>query len=253
MSKQTEALKLALEALEYISSHYMSLPKIGCMALAAIEEALAEQPAQQQEPDKDGSPCPEFWDWLPKTYNFVGSGNFTKYNMEVAFLAGKQSVPAQQKTEFVSPGGGYVPAIPRPLPIDWKLVPRKATPEMLKAMDECAQEGYDERLYEGMASSVYMAAWDASPTMGILPEQPAQQQEPVAWQWLTTAHFRKRLPKDAEKGAWNPLYTSPPPRKPLTDEEIKRMAAKWFLSMYWPLCNTFAREIEAAHGIKGEA
>ena len=38
-----EALKLALEALEYISSHYMSLPKIGCMALAAIEEALAEQ------------------------------------------------------------------------------------------------------------------------------------------------------------------------------------------------------------------
>ena len=42
--KQTEALKLALEALEYISSHYMSLPKIGCMALAAIEEALAEQP-----------------------------------------------------------------------------------------------------------------------------------------------------------------------------------------------------------------
>ena len=62
MSKQTEALKLALEALEYISSHYMSLPKIGCMALAAVEEALAEQPAQQQEPvaymgtDIEGNP-----------------------------------------------------------------------------------------------------------------------------------------------------------------------------------------------------
>ena len=77
--------------------------------------------------------------------------------------------PAQQKTEFVSPGGGYVPAIPRPLPLDWKLVPREATPEMLRAMDECAQEGYDERLYEGMASSVYMAAWDASPVLGTLP------------------------------------------------------------------------------------
>ena len=50
MNKTQEALKLALEALEYISSHYMSLPKIGCMALAAVEEALAEQPAQQQEP-----------------------------------------------------------------------------------------------------------------------------------------------------------------------------------------------------------
>ena len=84
--------------------------------------------------------------------------------------------PAQQQKEgFASPGGGYVPAIPRPIPLDWKLVPRKATPEMLRAMDECAQEGYDERLYAGMASSVYMAAWDASPVMGTLPEQPAQQ------------------------------------------------------------------------------
>lgn len=94
--------------------------------------------------------------------------------------------PAQQQKEgFASPGGGYVPAIPRPMPLDWKLVPRKATPEMLKAMDECAQEGYDERLYAGMASSVYMAAWDASPVMGTLPEQPAQQQEwrgPVDWE-----------------------------------------------------------------------
>lgn len=78
--------------------------------------------------------------------------------------------PAQQQKEgFASPGGGYVPAIPRQIPLDWKLVPRKATPEMLRAMDECAQEGYDERLYEGMASSVYMAAWDASPVMGSFP------------------------------------------------------------------------------------
>ena len=46
-----EAMKLALEALEEISSQYMSLPKNGCMALAAIEEALAEQPAQQDLPD----------------------------------------------------------------------------------------------------------------------------------------------------------------------------------------------------------
>ena len=114
MSKQTEALKLALEALE--ESH----PEAYRHTITAIREALAEQ-------------------------------------------------PAQQKTEFVSPGGGYVPAIPRPLPLDWKLVPREATPEMLRAMDECAQEGYDERLYAGMASSVYMAAWDASPVLGTLP------------------------------------------------------------------------------------
>ena len=38
--------------------------------------------------------------------------------------------------------------------------------------------------------------------------QPAQ--EPVAWQWLGSAHFRKKLPKNADVSAWNPLYANPP-------------------------------------------
>ena len=61
-------------------------------------------------------------------------------------------------------------ALEQPASKDWRLMPRTATPEMLKAMDECSKEGYDERLYAGHASSVYMAAWDAAPE----PEQPAQ-------------------------------------------------------------------------------
>jgi hypothetical protein len=40
-----------------------------------------------------------------------------------------------------------------------------------------------------------------------------EEQEPVAWQWLDTGHFRKKLPVDAEPGAWNPLYTHPPRRE----------------------------------------
>jgi len=49
-------------------------------------------------------------------------------------------------------------------PLAWKLVPIKPTDEMLKAMDECSMEGYDERLYAGHAASVYMAAVDVAPT-----------------------------------------------------------------------------------------
>ena len=49
-------------------------------------------------------------------------------------------------------------------PVAWKLMPRDANDAMLKAMDECSTEGYDERLYAGHAASVYMAAWDASDT-----------------------------------------------------------------------------------------
>lgn len=41
-----EAIRMAREALEEISTLYMSLPKKGCMALAAIEEVLA-QPEQK--------------------------------------------------------------------------------------------------------------------------------------------------------------------------------------------------------------
>ena len=36
-----------------------------------------------------------------------------------------------------------------------------------------------------------------------------RQQEPVAWQWLDTATFRKNLPKNADRAAWNPLYLAP--------------------------------------------
>lgn len=47
-------------------------------------------------------------------------------------------------------------------PMACKLVPINPTDEMLKAMDECSKEGYDERLYAGHAASVYMAAVNAA-------------------------------------------------------------------------------------------
>ena len=54
--------------------------------------------------------------------------------------------------------------------------------------------------------------------------QPAQ--EPVAWQWLGSAHFRKKIPKNADITAWNPLYTAPPKREwvGLTDDETMLLA-----------------------------
>jgi len=34
-------------------------------------------------------------------------------------------------------------------------------------------------------------------------------QEPVAWRWASTSHFRKNKPKDAEDFYWEPLYAAP--------------------------------------------
>ena len=62
-------------------------------------------------------------------------------------------------------------AQPEQGPVEWKLMPREATDSMLKAMDECSTDGYDERLYAGHAASVYMAAWDAYPDISPQPEQ----------------------------------------------------------------------------------
>ena len=87
-------------------------------------------------------------------------------------------------------------------------------------------------------------------------EQP--EQEPVAWQWLNTAHFRKKLPADAEPGAWNPLYTHPPRRewRGLTEEEKRECAQAMDaepLAEGWPELVKFARAIETALKEKNSA
>jgi hypothetical protein len=59
------------------------------------------------------------------------------------------------------------------------------------------------------------------------PPQPAQ--DPVAWQCLGSAHFRKKLPKNADITAWNPLYTTPPQR-PWVDLTAEEAAECWTTS-----------------------
>ena len=105
-------------------------------------------------------------------------------------------------------------AQPEQEPVAWKLVPVEPTKEMLKAMDECSTEGYDERLYAGHAASVYMAAVDVAPTP---PQRPSRSDI-----------------------------------KPLTDEQIILIVAEC-ASSHQHTDIHFARAIEAAHGIKGEA
>ncbi len=82
--------------------------------------------------------------------------------------------------------------------------------------------------------------------------------EPVAWQyrdanddgtWTAWNGCDKRL-TESDWRKVRPLYTTPPQRKPLTDEQIEEL---WdSTSSYYNVCD-FARAIEAAHGIKGEA
>jgi hypothetical protein len=109
-------------------------------------------------------------------------------------------------------------------PASWKLVPIEPTDQMLKAMDECSTEGYDERLYAGHAASVYMAAVDVAP----IPPKQESKDEPkcVAIVEVFGKDWRldyMALPVGKHKlYAQQYTYTTPPQRTwvGLTDEEV---------------------------------
>jgi hypothetical protein len=82
------------------------------------------------------------------------------------------------------------------------------------------------------------------------------QHEPFAW-YVDFGnddepnYFSKTKP-DELRALVIPLYTAPPKRKPLTDEEIYELWEDHVVPVFGnPV--VFARVIEAAHGIKGEA
>ena len=177
-----------------------------------------------------------------------------------------------------------------------KLMPREATPEMLKAMDECSTEGYDERLYEGHAGSVYMAAWDAFygqhcycgdiTNLGVIhrddgpchyPEHTSEYKRGYAdaMNWKVQNHLEHlpaAQPEQEPVGevskagfgdypviCWrkgyvakigDKFYTTPPQRKPLTDEEIRKAKHHMVDGAYQYSFMQGVRYAEASHGIK---
>ena len=87
----------------------------------------------------------------------------------------------------------------------------------------------------------------------VLPNQ----QEPYCWTWdvwVSGGKWRAEYgwEKPTEKVVnLQPLYTTPPQRKPLTEQKIGAILED--TNAFGTRLYTFARAIEAAHGIKGEA
>ena len=76
------------------------------------------------------------------------------------------------------------------------------------------------------------------------------EQEPLAWISTGTARMiHWTADKPAYGDDWVPLYTAPPQRKPLTDEDIERIVREARVGEHG-IGYTIARTIEAAHGIK---
>ena len=218
------ALKLALEALEDISSHYMSLPKKGCMALAAIEEALAEQ-------------------------------------------------------ETVLPGGGHVPAVPvavygycpecggagvmrerRPNGDDKCTNGHKYPSSKALAEQPTQQEpvtigepvGWHSKQYGFVYMALQPHQFEVGSTLCLKNGTPAWRIESSCS--MTALISMSSLPHGTV------FYTSPPAqRKPLDASEISRLWKRHtnedgqHAMPHEDDGLGFARAIEAAHGIKGDA
>ena len=77
--------------------------------------------------------------------------------------------------------------------------------------------------------------------------------EPVAW-INEHGHIDRGLDAILDPTGWTPLYTAPPQRKPLTDQEAKVLWADVYEPGHhlWVIAERFARAIEAAHGIGGD-
>jgi hypothetical protein len=153
-------------------------------AITAIKEALAQPEFIKHEVENadDWSEwvCPDPKNYLMKCCDcgLVHEAQFgvVRYKSEteredcdIVDDPNLQAVFRIRRSEQWSPkdtahrSGGLPMAQTEQEPVAWKLVPRDPTDEMLKAMDECSTEGYDERLYAGHAASVYMAAVDVAP------------------------------------------------------------------------------------------
>mgnify|MGYP003334746979 CR=1 FL=1 len=83
----------------------------------------------------------------------------------------------------------------------------------------------------------------------------AEKQEPVAWTSLWALDGSCNIDFDVDKVSALPvgtkLYTHPPKREPLTDEQIEKII-KANMSLQMNLAG-IRQDFEAAHGIKGEA
>jgi hypothetical protein len=86
----------------------------------------------------------------------------------------------------------------------------------------------------------------------------AEQAQPVAWMMINQTHLpnSKSLHWAAQTDwhvTWEavPLYTAQPPRQPLTHPQIHEL--DWPDGVAFEEILLFARAIEAAHNIKGEA
>jgi hypothetical protein len=118
-----------------------------------------------------------------------------------------------------------------------------------------------QNIHPGNMTPMAEEAWDKAIASLRQAIEQAEKAQPVAWIWtqydISNDLYVKKIIDCEELQNWHgmdliPLYTVPPPRQPLTEEEIKSIVEKCGIDTQF-IAHTsalIARAIEAAHGIK---
>ena len=233
-----EALRLALEALELAHPRFGIATEKHKQAITAIKAALEAK----DEPI-------EFFDWYDNAH--WGNEDFKEglhraWNAAIKYTA-KTNQEAKDEPVAHSVVAGALFDF-----MGWLTSREKRL--ILSSVDEAspAVEAITEFAKKRNLSLKYAEVGYWMEFLSTPPQQEAKD-EPVAWMYeVNHAHTCLDLfepPDDAyDEGTLYPLYTTPPQRKPLTDEEIDQICG----DVGYGYINV-ARAIEAAHGIKGEA
>ena len=251
-TKQIDALKLALEALETEHSAVYGTSQTA-RAITAIREALAEESLGTEQPAQQEPSMAYKVKMCPRQECASAAKCMSVACSSRAYIKPEQ--PAQQQEPIRVPVTdntyGYAKSL------------AEAIFKRHFASDEHYASG---RVVWGVNDTVIGILTQIDNMVADMVRRPAQQQEPVAYltedgDRVVTAKTYNSAKKDGGS-MWStmrpfcvPSYTSPPASKPLTDAQIGAVAADiWGSVLIAPQSyQTFARAIEATLGIKGDA
>ena len=124
---------------------------------------------------------------------------------------------------------------------------KKANDDAYRKEREAIKEALAQPEQEHFALKHRIAELEGA-VIGLQAQLAQPEHEPVAWQLGTLHVIKKKIPKDADKSLWNPLYANPFHPKRLTDKQIEEIIKSNML-----LQINFVgirNDIEQAHGIK---
>ena len=243
MSKKEEALKLALEALKTIDEA-MPFP-VAKLAQKAIGEVLA-QPEQKPV----AWVYPEGLEALKANRPWTAYGTRQEPNNTALYLS-PQPAQQQEPVKYDCCGNCMRPqhehngnSCPKPYTTVWHAWDYDFSPYPAPAVNPSQQAIHCKHRRENSGVCPHhnlQCGW---------PKCNEPEQEPVAW--MAERNGKYYAVDETDWGSF-PVYTTPPQRKPLTDEQREQIYNEWCSKRDEVSYDDLMLAVEAAHGIKRDA